>query len=133
MKDKASVLIVDDDEGMTETLSDILADLGYSVEVVNDGFKAIENVKTCAFDVILMDIKMPGINGVKTLKEIKNIQPEATVMMMTAYSVEDLIAEALKEGAYGVIYKPIEVAKVVEFIERIQKARAKGVTPVTTF
>ena len=121
MKNKANVLIVDDDIEMTETLSDILEDSGYDVESANDGFKAIEKVKAWTFDVILMDIKMPGINGVETYKEIKSIRPEATVMMMTAYSVEDLVAEALKEGAYGVMYKPIDVAKVIEFIERIKK------------
>jgi two-component system response regulator HydG len=120
--DKAGVLIVDDDIEMTETLSDILEDLGYHVEVANDGLKAIKKFKARAFDVILMDIKMPGINGVETYKEIKNIQPKAAVMMMTAYSVEDLVAEALKEGAYGIMYKPIDIAKVVEFIERVKKS-----------
>ncbi|MCK5643787.1 MAG: response regulator [Gammaproteobacteria bacterium] len=111
-------MIVDDDTGMTETLFDILTDMGHHVEVVNDGFQAIESVKAQAFDVVLMDIKMPGINGVETYKEIKSIQPGAAVMMMTAYSVEDLVSEALKEGAYGVMHKPIEIDKVVEFIER---------------
>lgn len=122
MRNKANVLIVDDDIEMTETLSDILEDSGYDVEVANDGFKAIERVKARAFDVILMDIKMPRINGVETCKEIKSIRPEAVVMMMTAYSVEDLVAEALKEGAYGVMYKPIDIAKVAEFVERIKKS-----------
>lgn len=121
MRNKANVLIVDDNKGMTETLSDILTDLGHHVEVANEGFKAIERVKGQAFDVILMDIKMPGINGVETYKEIKSIQPKAAVMMMTAYSVEDLVAEALEEGAYGVMYKPVEITKVVEFIERVKK------------
>lgn len=121
MKNKARVLIVDDDIGMTETLSDILEDLGHHVEVANDGFKAIEKVKDQTFDVILLDIKMPGIDGVETYKEIKTIQPEAAVMMMTAYSVEALVAEALEEGAYGVMCKPINIVKVVEFIERVEK------------
>lgn len=122
MRNKANVLIVDDDIEMTETLSDILEDSGYDVESANDGFKAIERVKARTFDVILIDIKMPGINGVETYKEIKSIRPEAAVMMMTAYSVEDLVAEALREGAYGVMYKPIDIAKVAEFIERIKKS-----------
>jgi DNA-binding NtrC family response regulator len=69
-----------------------------------------------------MDIKMPGINGVETFKKIKGIRPEATVMMMTAYSVEDLVAEALKEGAYGIMYKPVNITEVVEFIESIEKS-----------
>lgn len=122
LKDKAHILIVDDDVGMTETLSDILADLGHHVEIASDGFKAIQKVKTHSFDVILMDIKMPGINGVETYKEIKHIQPNAAVMMMTAYSVEDLVAEALKEGVYGVWYKPIEIAKIMKFIEQLKKS-----------
>ena len=120
MNNKANVLLVDDDTGMTETLFDILEDMGHYVEVANDGFKAIESVKARAFDLILMDIKMPGINGVETYKEIKGIQPEAVVMMMTAYSVEDLVAEALNEGAYGVLHKPIDIAKVIEFIEYVK-------------
>jgi CheY-like chemotaxis protein len=122
LKNEANILIVDDDIEMTETLSDILTDLGHHVETTNDGFKAIQKVKTHSFDVILMDIKMPGINGVETYKEIKRIQPNAAVMMMTAYSVEDLVAKALKEGAYGVWYKPIELAKVIEFIEQLKKS-----------
>lgn len=118
---KASVLIVDDDIEMTETLSDILEDMGHYVEVANDGFRAIEMVKTRAFDVILMDIKMPGISGVETYKEIKKVQPETMVMMMTAHSAKDLVAEALREGAYGVLYKPIDIKKLVEFIGRIKE------------
>jgi two-component system response regulator HydG len=121
MPKKVRLLIVDDDIGMTETLSDILEDSGYDVEVANEGFQAIERVKARAFDVILMDIKMPGINGVKTYKKIKKIRPEAAVMMMTAYSDGEPVAEALKEGAYGVMYKPIDIAKIADFIERMRK------------
>ena len=124
LENKANILIVDDDIEMAETLSDILTDLGHHVEIANDGFKAIQKVKAQPFDVILMDIKMPGINGVETYKKIKYIQPKAAVMMMTAYSVEDLVAEALKEGAYGVCYKPVEIAKVIEFVEHSQEKGA---------
>jgi len=84
MSSETSLLIVDDDIEMTDSLCDILEDSGYDVEVAADGFKAMERVKARAFDAILMDIKMPGINGVKTYKEIKVIRPEAAVMMMTA-------------------------------------------------
>jgi two-component system response regulator HydG len=117
MKSKASVLLVDDDKDMTETLSDILTDMSYRVETANSGSEAIEKVKTHAFDTVLLDIKMPGINGVETFREIKKIRPEAIVMLMTAQSVEELVAEALEEGAYGIMYKPIDTKKLVEFIE----------------
>jgi DNA-binding NtrC family response regulator len=121
MKLKASVLLVDDDKDMTETLSDILTDMNYRVETANNGLEAIEKVKTRAFDTVLLDIKMPGINGVETFKEIKKIRPEAVVMLMTAQSVEELVAEALEEGAYGIMYKPIDTKKLIEFIETTKR------------
>jgi len=121
MKSKASILLVDDDKDMTETLSDILTDMSYRVETANSGLEAIEKVKTHAFDTVLLDIKMPGINGVETFREIRRIQPEAVVMLMTAQSVEQLVAEALEEGAYGIMYKPINTKKLVEFIETAKR------------
>jgi two-component system response regulator HydG len=121
MKQKASILLVDDDKDMTETLSDILTDIGYHVETANNGYEAIEKIKTHPFDTVLLDIKMPGINGVETFKEIKKIRPGAVVMLMTAQSVEELVAEALEEGAYGIMYKPIDTKKLVEFIETAKR------------
>ena len=121
MQLKASVLLVDDDKDMTETLSDVLIDMGYHVETANNGLEAIEKVKTHPFDTVLLDIKMPGINGVETFKEIKKIRPEAVVMLMTAQSVEELVAEALEDGAYGIMYKPIDTKKLVEFIETAKR------------
>ncbi len=121
MKEKVSILIVDDNPGMTETMKDILDDKEYKVDVAGDGYRAIEMIKEKTYDVVLMDIKMPGINGVETFKEVKRISPLTKVMMMTAYSVEELVKEALKEGAYGIIYKPLNINKVLEFIEKAEK------------
>ncbi|MFQ5813185.1 MAG: response regulator [Anaerolineae bacterium] len=119
MSGKASILIVDDDRGMGETLLDIMEDMGYDADVAGDGFEAIEKAKNNAFDVVLMDIKMPGMNGVETFKEIRKILPETNVVMMTAYAVEDLIAEALREGAYGVLHKPLDIEKVLNLVESL--------------
>ena len=88
MDKKASILIVDDDIGMTETLADIFDDRGYDVAVAGDGYKAIGMIGERAYDIVLMDIKMPGINGVETFKEVKRISSSTKVIMMTAYSVE---------------------------------------------
>lgn len=120
-KRKFSILIVDDDPGMGETMVDILGDMGYGAYVAVDGYSAIEMIKDKTYDAVLMDIKMPGINGVETFKEVKRISPTTRVMMMTAYSVEDLVKEALKEGAYGIIYKSLNIGKVVSFIEKTEK------------
>jgi two-component system response regulator HydG len=120
MANKGSILIVDDDMGICETLSDIMEVKGYDAAIALDGYEAIQKVKEVAFDVILMDIKMPGINGVETFKEIKRVRPETAVVMMTAYAVEDLIGEALREGAYGVLYKPFEMERMIGLLEGIK-------------
>jgi two-component system response regulator HydG len=114
---KTNVLVVDDLKSIRLTLGGILEDEGYNVVLAEDGYKAIEAAKRTPFDLVFMDIKMPGINGVQTFREIKKINPEAVVVMMTAYSVEDLIREALEEGAYAVVYKPFDIEKIVSIIE----------------
>lgn len=121
MERKANILIVDDDPGMTETMADILDDMGYNVGVAGDGYKAIEMARGSAYDVALIDVKMPGINGVETFKEVKRISPSTKSILMTAYSVEDLLKEALGEGAYGIIYKPLDIDRVVDIIEKAIK------------
>ena len=75
------------------------------------------------FDVVLMDIKMPVMNGVETFKKMKETIPNATVIMMTAYAVEDLIQEAIREGAYGVIHKPIDIEDSIRLIEDAKEKR----------
>lgn len=119
MQEKARVLVVDDQIGMLETFTDILEDKGFNVVTADDGFIAIERAKEQSFDLIFMDIKMPGINGVQTYREIKKINPKIAVIMMTAYSVEDLVEEAIEEGAYTVVYKPFDMDKVIQTIEKV--------------
>jgi len=126
MDHKASILIVDDDMGMCETLSDIMEERGYRTVIALDGYEAVEKVREAAFDVILMDIKMPGMNGVETFKQIKRIHPETAVVMMTAYAVEDLIREALSEGVYGVLYKPLDMERMIGLIEGVKRGAHTG-------
>ena len=123
MSKQTSILVVDDEDMITETLRDILEELDYTVMTASNGYEAIDKVTATPFDVILMDIRMPGINGVEAFMEIKRIRPDATVMMMTAYSVEALIEKALKEGASGVMHKPLNIDKVIEFIQNVEMKR----------
>ena len=101
---KPKVLVVDDQKGMRLTLAAILDDQGYDVTEVEDGYRAIEVLEQVPFDLVFMDIKMPGINGVQTFREMKKIVPKSVVVMMTGFAVEDLIKEALDEGALSVMY-----------------------------
>jgi len=116
---KTNILVVDDLQSMRMTLGGILEDKGYNVVTVEDGYQAIEAVKKTHYNAIFMDIKMPGINRVQTYREVKKIDPQATVIMMTAYSVEDLVKEALEEGAYAIAYKPFDIDKIIALIEEL--------------
>ncbi len=118
MKEKVSILIVDDNMSQCKTMAFILKRKGYVVTIAQNGPEAIAIVEKSPFDIIFMDIKMPLMNGVETYKKIKTVRPEARVMMMTAYAVEDLVREALQEGAYGIVYKPLDIEKVELILEK---------------
>ncbi len=103
----ASILIVDDLRNMRLTLGGVLEDEQHNVVIVEDGYQAIEAVRVNNFDAVFMDIKMPGINGVETFREVKKLDSGIAVIMMTGYSVEDLIEAAIEEGAYTCLHKPV--------------------------
>jgi two-component system, NtrC family, response regulator HydG len=117
-------LVADDDADMTETLSDILSTSGIQVEVAHDGLQALKKVKTKKFDLVLMDIKMPKMNGIECFKKIKKIRPQTTVILMTAYAAGDLISEILMKGVYGIWYKPVEIERIIKFVEKNPKKGA---------
>jgi len=119
---KPKVLVVDDQKSMRLTLAAILEDQGYDVTEVEDGYRAIEAVEQVPFDLVFMDIKMPGINGVQTFREIKKIIPKSVVVMMTGFAVEDLVKEALDEGAFSVIYKPFDMESVLNLVDSVLKS-----------
>ena len=121
MDDKASVLIVDDNGSLCETMTMVLENEGYQVVTAETGVVAIEAVQDRPFDIIFMDVRMPLMDGVETYRRIKKVRPGAAVVMMTAYAVEDLINEALQEGARGVLYKPFEIEKMVDVIEQARR------------
>ena len=115
----AKILIVDDEKDLAYVLSDILELEGHQTISVLDGYKAIEEIKIAHYDLILMDIRLPGINGVETFIQIKEIDPGVKVVMMTGFAVEDLIEKALNEGAYACIHKPFDLQRVIELIQKV--------------
>ena len=115
------IMVVDDEPGMRLTLEGIIEDEGFDVVGAEDGYRAIDLAKKSVFDLIFMDIKMPGINGVDAYKEIKRVSPTSVVVMMTGFSIEALIKEALEEGAYAVIYKPFEAGQIIDIVNEVLK------------
>lgn len=123
MNDKGRILVVDDDADILDTLKDVLELEGYETETASDGFKALDAVRNSSFDVVLMDIKMPVMNGVETFKKLRAISADTPVIMISAYAVEDLVREALREGAFAALKKPVDFDQLFHTIE---SARGDG-------
>ncbi len=119
MKEKANILVVDDNISLCKTMSSILKHNGYAVTTAVDGLEAIDRVRERPFDITFMDIKMPRMDGVEAHRRIKQIRPDSAIIMMTAYSDEDLLEQAMQEGAYAVLYKPLEVKEVLMIVDEI--------------
>jgi DNA-binding NtrC family response regulator len=117
--DTTTILIADDEEGMRLSMSGILELEGYTVVTAEDGTEALERVRAMHIDIAFLDIRMPGMNGVETFKAIKKASPHTVVIMMTAYAVNDLIKEAVVEGAYTCIHKPFDMDTVIATIREI--------------
>lgn len=111
-----NVLVVDDQDGVRRTLKGILVKKGYNVVVAGDGLSAIAAAQKTRFNVIFMDIKMPGLSGVDAFIRIKELNPGAAVILMTAYAVEDEVDRAIREGAYTVVYKPFDMERILALI-----------------
>jgi CheY-like chemotaxis protein len=98
------VLIVDDEPGMLETLSDILSAAGYVVTAVGDGETALKEILTGRYDVVVMDVRMPGRDGVSVL--VESGAPPPPVILMTAYAMEERLREARDKRVHAVVQKP---------------------------
>jgi len=122
---KSTVLVVDDEEGILETLSGILEDEGYEVITASSGEQALSSVKELSPDLILLDVWMPsGIDGLETLKAIKEISQESIVIMISGHSTIETAVQATKLGAYDFLEKPLTLEKVLILIERaLEKQR----------
>jgi two-component system response regulator HydG len=117
------LLVVDDEEGMRETLTDILEEFGFDVDSARDGREAVDRVGERDYDLLLMDIKMPEMDGVEALMEIKSSKPEIPVVMMTAYADSSAVEEARAQGAQAVVYKPLDLGSLLPMVQKLVAAQ----------
>lgn len=119
MKEKPRILIVDDELIIRESLSDWLLESGYEVEAVEDGFKALNEIKKKKWDLLLVDLKMLGMDGIDVMREAKKISGKLPVVIITAYPTVDTAVQAMKEGAYDYIVKPFNPEEIDLVIRNI--------------
>lgn len=122
MSNSLKILVVDDDADAADSLGELFEMEGHDVTVAYDGNTAVEAYDKASFDIAFMDIMMPGKNGVESFFEIRKNYPDAKVFMMTGFSVEQLIQQAIDHGAMGVLSKPVDLDKVLSVIDDIKPA-----------
>ncbi|KPK28329.1 MAG: Fis family transcriptional regulator [Nitrospira bacterium SG8_3] len=119
MRKKPRILVVDDEWAMQEALRDWLKEDGYEVGLASSGEEAMVQAKQKNWEVILLDLKMPGMDGLEALKRLKEVNPEAEILMMTAYATVDTAVQAMKEGAFDYLVKPFDPDEVEMQIKKI--------------
>jgi two-component system, NtrC family, response regulator HydG len=124
MKRKTEVLVVDDDQRMVKTIYDILKINSYEVVAVNSGEEAVDKIRSDTPDCVLMDIRMKGLNGIETVKIIRETAPHLPVILMSAYVTEEQTLEAKQLGAWAVLDKPIDIPAILSFLSLLRKVRS---------
>lgn len=115
------ILVVDDEESQRTLLAGFLEKKGYTVTTAASGKEAVEKNRTTGFDLAILDLKMPEINGIETMTAMKKIDPETYFVILTGYGTIESAVEAMKSGAYDYLNKPINLDELELLIERIRE------------
>ena len=113
---QARILIVDDEQDTCENLSDILTDLGYEVDTANDGFAALELVQQRPYDVALLDLRMPGMDGLELYRRMRKVSAETVAIVVTAYASSDTAKSVLATGAWKILSKPVNIGGLLNTV-----------------
>jgi DNA-binding NtrC family response regulator len=113
------ILIVDDDASFRTSLAANLELEGHQVTEAGDGARAVELVRAGLFDLVITDVRMPGMNGVDVFREVRRLRPEVPVILMTAFALERLLSDALGEGVYAMLSKPFSVDHAIALTARV--------------
>ena len=115
-----NLLVVDDEENMRRLIKKVMSEQGYRVDLLENGEKTIQLVakEPNSYDIVMLDIRLPGKDGIKVLRKIREINPEIAVIMMTAYESLETAIQAIREGAYDYLIKPVGVDELIISVER---------------
>lgn len=125
----ASILVVDDEVGLRDYVSDVLVDDGHDVQVAKDGIEGLQKAQAKKFDLIITDMQMPNMSGMQLLAAIKNEQPEVAVIVLTAHGSVNSAVEAMKSGAFDYVNKPISEPDEISLLAKraIESVRVRDV------
>lgn len=115
----ARILIVDDEPDTCANLADILADLGYEVDAANDGLAALELVKRQAYDVALLDLRMPGMDGLELYRRMRDVSAETVAIVVTAYASSETAKSVLATGAWKILPKPVNIGNLLSLVAEV--------------
>ncbi len=123
---KEKILVVEDEKSMNEVLRILLESEGFDVTSAYDGSEGIEYLKKDIYDLVITDIRMPGVDGFEVLKKAKELSPDTVVIMITAFGTNESVIEAMKLGAYDYIHKPFQVEEIRIIVNKaLEKRRMK--------
>jgi DNA-binding NtrC family response regulator len=117
MSAKPKILIVDDEERFRNTMCKLLTVEGFEASTAGSGTQALEELRQRAYDVVILDVRMPEMTGVQVLAEIRKIDPEIEVIIMTGYASVDTAKEIMRIGAYDYLLKPYAINELIEKID----------------
>src|SRR5438876_11734251 len=118
MSDGAKILLVEDDAGIVMTLRRVLAEEGHKVWVEKRGDEGLARAREDAFDIVITDMKLPGLNGLELVQQLHAAQPRLPIILMTAHGTTETAIQATKSGAYDYVLKPFELPEFIELVER---------------
>jgi len=124
MNTKAKILITDDEKIVRESLLHWFEEDGYNVEIASSGEEALAKFEKGKYDLVLTDMKMPGLSGLELLKKIKEIDENCIVILITAYASVPSAIKALKDGAYDYVTKPIDPDELAHLVEKALKGQS---------
>jgi DNA-binding NtrC family response regulator len=123
MREDVNILIVDDEKSMRNSLADWLREDGYFVDVAESGKAAVDMAKDKPWNIFIIDLKMPGMDGIQTMREVRKIQGDIPVVIITAYATVDTAVLAMKDGATDYVVKPINPEELSLIISRIVESQ----------
>jgi len=123
LSDGATILVIDDEEVVRILFRETLERLKHKVITVQDGFQGLEIIEKMDFDMVFLDLKMPGIDGVETFRNIKSIKPDLPVIIITGFPDSDLMTQALAHGPFGIMKKPFGESDIVSAVNSFGRAR----------